>query len=121
MDKVTRILIVLCLLFVVFATLTVYMLFKDSKLINFGIHTVNTTARDFLHDDPNIKIVAKEKLEKRYRFVFLSLEGNKMNMEKYKSVHPEDIVLLSSLGDGEYSLIVLSNDLPDPKFFKEVK
>lgn len=83
---------------------------------------INNTPANYLEDNPNLKLLSVENSNKKFKYVFFSVsEGSSLDGKKYKKAHPHDIMLKHYMGDGSEDLLVLSDDPPDPKFFKVIK
>jgi hypothetical protein len=82
------------------------------------VEKINMTSEEYLHRDPNVVLVEKEKLKKKYKYAIMHYKI--INTQLYQLKNTEDIIL-ESYSEGERCYKILSNNLPDPEFIKDWK
>jgi hypothetical protein len=85
------------------------------------VREINATPFDFYgiaYDSSSI--LPKEKLHRKYRFVFISRGPQEIDHKKYLRLHPKDALEKYMQDENSYTFEVFSDYPPDPKFF-EVK
>jgi hypothetical protein len=91
----------------------------DGK-IRVAILTIEQSPATFFgKDNPDLRILPKEKEQRVYKFVYRSRDWFS-NYAAYLQKHPEDAVVISATGgsDSEVESWIFSNNRPDNSFFR---